>query len=124
MAPNYNPDDRLIETDEKLLGQRIPKLLHERVEALCSIAYEAGERKRPSKEDMVAALILDGPTDGQELRDLLEKYANATVAEALPQTANAQQLPKGTLIELPQRNSGPRSPGQPGPVIRPPEKSA
>ena len=108
MSPNFQPGDRLIDTPHQPLGQRVPEPLHERVEQLCDAAYAAGEARRPTKMQMVAALIFGGPTDPSELRDLLDRYARAKVVDAMVQTA----IPDGSVIEFPVRKSGPRSPGR------------
>jgi hypothetical protein len=63
--------------------------------------------------DMVAALLLGSPTDGQALRQLLKELGEATVADALP----ASQSKPGELIQLDKRKPGPRS-GQ-GPTASP-----
>lgn len=88
------------------LGQRVPEPLHERVEQLCDLAYEAGEPRRPTKQQMVAALLFGAPTDAEELVELLHRYGRATVADALI----GSEAPAGDVIELPTRKSGPRSP--------------
>jgi hypothetical protein len=105
MSREIRPQARLVDQDFKPLGQRVPAPLHERIEQLCEIAYAAGERQRPSKMEMLAALLLATPTDGQELRRLLQQYGEATVGDALPWSA----ADEGDVIELPSRGPGPRS---------------
>jgi hypothetical protein len=106
MPPNFDPNDRLLEANPTPLGQRVPEPLHERVEQLCDLAYEAGEPRRPTKQQMVGALLFGAPTDAEELVALLRRYGRATVADALLQV----DTPAGSVIELPTRKSGPRSP--------------
>jgi len=106
MSPEYRPDQRLVTAlPRKPLGARVPAPLHERVERLCEAAYAAGQTRQPSKEEMVAALLLACPTDGTKLRELLNAYGEATVADALPWLTDDQ----GGVIALPVRKSGPRS---------------
>lgn len=115
MSPDFNPQQRLIEVRHKSLGQQVPEPLHERVEQLCDLVYEAGEAQRPSKMQMVAALLFGSPIEADELIDLLRRYGRATVADALVEsTAPAD----ASVIELPARKSGPRSPSRPGAVRR------
>ena len=69
------------------------------------IAYEAGETRRSSKMEMVAAVLLASPTDATALRQILKTLEEATVADALP----ASDARPGGLIELAKRKPGPRS---------------
>src|SRR5947209_6766099 len=109
MAPDFNANDRLQDAPPKQLGQDIPAPLHERLEQLCDIAYHAGERRRPTKAEMVAAVILGSPTDGTTLRKLLSDLGDATVEKALVSTPEKS----GNVISLPRRSSGPRKPRGP-----------
>ncbi len=85
MPAQNRPDDRLVTAEpKKLLGSRVPAPLHERMERRCELAYEAGEARQPSKEQMIAAILLASPTDGAKLRELLNAYGQATVADVLP----------------------------------------
>jgi hypothetical protein len=103
---NFRPTDRLVEATAKPLGQDVPEPIHERLKQLCDLVYEAGEPRRPTKQEMVAAVIFGSPTTPEELIDLLRRYGRATVADAfLP-----SQAPTGSVISLPKRTSGPRSP--------------
>lgn len=105
MTRAFKPDDRLVEVEKEALGQRVPAPLHDRIEKLCDLAYRAGEPRRPSKMEMIAALLLASPTDGAAVRDMLREYGEATVAQALPWSS----VEPGAVIELPARKSGPRS---------------
>jgi hypothetical protein len=107
MSFNFNPSDRLVEANPKPLGQQVPEPLHERIKQLCDLAYEAGEPRLPTKQEMVAAILLAAPTGADEIRGLLRKYGEATVADALLPS----RQPTGSVITLPKRTSGPRSPG-------------
>src|SRR4051794_10290951 len=105
MSPAFRPRDRLLDANPKSLGQRVPEPLHERIEQLCERVYQAGERSRPSKMEMVGALLFGSSTDAEELRKLLRRYGEATVADALVEDAGNDQK----VINLPRRKSGPRS---------------
>ena len=114
MPPDLDPAERLIETPLEPLGQRVPAPLHERLDRLCDIAYEAGESRRPTKMQMVGALIFGGPSDPAELVELLRRYGRATVGESMIETT----IPAGSVIELPPRRSGPRSSRRSSAVVR------
>lgn len=106
MSPIYQLEDRLLEANPKPLGQRVPEPLHERVEQLCELVYEAGEPRRPSKMEMIAALLLAAPTDPEELVELVRRYGRARVRDTLVQA----EATSADVINLPDRTSGPRSP--------------
>jgi hypothetical protein len=106
MKRSLNPDQRLVDVEKAPLGQRVPAPLHDRIEKLCDLAYEGGEPRRPSKMEMIAALLLASPTDTSALRNLLREYGEATVATALPWSSATDP---GAVIELRKRTSGPRS---------------
>ena len=108
VARDYRHQDRLVEAEKAQLGQRVPEPLHERLNRLCDLAYEAGEARRPSLQEMVGAVLLATPLDGARLRQLLADYGRATVKEAVPWRASVE----GELIELPKRRPGPRSSGR------------
>jgi hypothetical protein len=114
MPPNLDPRERLIDTPGQALGQRVPECLHERLDQLCDIAYAAGEPQRPTKMQMVGALIFGGPSDPDELVELLRRYGRATVGDAMVGTT----IPAGAVIELPARKSGPRSSRRSTAVVR------
>jgi len=94
--------DRLLEADPKALGQRVPEPLHRRLLDLCDLVYEAGQPQRPTKADMLAALILAAPEDPGALVDLLQRYGRAQVRDALI------AVPEGEVVEFAERTSGPR----------------
>jgi len=105
MSPTFRPDDRLLEAALKPLGQQVPEPVHERIEQLCDAVWNAGEPRRPTKMEMVGALLFGSPTDPDELVEMLRRYGRATVADALLPTSGRL----GAVIELPKRKSGPRS---------------
>lgn len=99
----FKPHDRLMEAAPKPLGQRVPEPLHQRLIELCDAVYESGEPSRPTKADMVAALILAAPEDPEALVELLRSYGRARVVDALPSASE-----QADVIKLTERTSGPR----------------
>ena len=95
--------DRLIEADARALGQRVPEPLQQRLIELCDAVYDAGEPHRPTKADLIAALILAAPEDPHELVALISAYGRATVGDAL-----LARPADGEVIEFARRTSGPR----------------
>lgn len=103
MPSDLDPTDRLVDTPTAALGQRVPEVLHRRLDQLCNLAYDAGLPSPPSKKEMVGAILFASPESGQELRDLLDAYGKAKVRDALVGGATGQ------VVQLPARRSGPRS---------------
>lgn len=97
--------DRLLEASPKALGQRVPEPLHRRLIELCDAVYEAGEPRRPTKADMLAALILAAPEDPARLVEMLQAYGKARVRDAV------LSRPDGDLIEFAARTPGPKRGG-------------
>ncbi len=96
-------NDRLIEAEAKSLGQRIPEPLHRRLIELCDSVYDAGQPQRPTKADMLAALILAAPRRAEDLIELLSAYGRARVGDAiLERDQNAD------VIDFARRTPGPR----------------
>src|SRR5947209_15701904 len=79
----FKAKDRLLEASPKPLGQRVPEPLHVRLLDLCDLVYEAGATRRPTKAEMLGALILAAPDDPGLLSELLERYGRADVGAAL-----------------------------------------
>lgn len=95
--------DRLIEAEPRALGQRVPEPLQQRLIELCDSVYDAGEPRRPTKADLLAALILAAPEDPQELVALIATYGRATVGDAL-----LARPTDGEVIDFAPRTPGPR----------------
>jgi hypothetical protein len=95
--------DRLIEAEARTLGQRVPEPLQQRLIELCDAVYDAGEPHRPTKADLIAALILAAPEDPDELVALIGAYGRATVGDAL-----LARPAEGDVIQFAPRTSGPR----------------
>jgi hypothetical protein len=103
----FNPDDRLVEAAPKQLGQRIPEPLHRRLEELCDIVYDAGVPRRPTKAEIVAALVLGAPEDAARLQEMLATYGRARVQDAFVGETHGES----SVIELKPRKPGPRRGG-------------
>ena len=98
-----NMSDRLIEAEpKKALGQRLPEPLHRRLLELCDLVYESGQPQRPTKADLLGALILAAPEDPEVLIELLQRYGKADVRQAFVDS------PEDSVLELVERTSGPR----------------
>jgi hypothetical protein len=95
--------DRLIEAESKALGQRVPEPLQRRLIELCDAVYRAGEPHRPTKAELLAALILAAPEDPNELVELIRAYGRATVGDAL-----VSRPEEGAVIAFAPRTPGPR----------------
>lgn len=102
MSPKFGVDERLDEVRQRGVGVEMPVPLHERVEQLCELTYEAGYA-RPSKRKILAALVLGAPTDAEELDRLVRAYDRARVRDAL-----VSVKPEGSVVDFPRRRSGPR----------------
>lgn len=102
MSPQFDITERLDEAKERGVGVNMPVPLHERIDQLCELVYQAGFA-RPTKRKMLAAVVLGCASDAGELDRLLRQYDQARVGDALV-TAS----PKGTVVEFPRRASGPR----------------
>jgi hypothetical protein len=103
MTPGFDVDERLSESKDRGLGVDIPVPLHERVEALCELVYDAGY-DRPSKRKMVAALLLAATDDPRELDELLRAYDRGRVKDSLVGEPEIE----GNVVSFPQRGRGPR----------------
>lgn len=102
MSPKFELEERLEEAKQRGVGVDMAVPLHERIEELCDRVYEAGYA-RPSKRKMLAALVLASPTDPTQLDALLRDYDRARVRDSL-----LGSPAEGTVVDLPNRRSGPR----------------
>jgi hypothetical protein len=102
MSPQFDIDERLDEAKERGVGVNMPVPLHERIEDLCDLVYQAG-CARPTKRKMLAALVLGYSSEANELQRLLGDYDRARVADAL-----VAATPEGSVVSFPRRVSGPR----------------
>jgi hypothetical protein len=102
VSPSFGVDQRLEEVKHRGVGVTMAEPLHERLEQLSDLMYEAG-LQRPSKRRLLAALVLSSPTDPKALDELVRKYDGAVVGDAILHTELL-----GTVVEFPSRRSGPR----------------
>jgi|tagenome__1003787_1003787.scaffolds.fasta_scaffold20684483_2 hypothetical protein len=103
MSQKFDLNERLNEARERSVGVQMPVPLHERVDQLCDLLHDTGHR-RPSKREMLSALVLAAPTDADELEAMLRAYHGAYVRDAL-----VAESATGDVVEFPRRRSGPRS---------------
>jgi hypothetical protein len=103
VAPDFDVNERLIESRRRGIGAELAVPLHERVDMLCDLVCDAGF-ERPSKGKMISAIILGAPEDAGELDRLLRAYDRAVVRDAIVGTDTIE----GTVVSLPKRVSGPR----------------
>jgi hypothetical protein len=79
----FKASDRLLEASPKPLGQRVPEPLHVRLLDLCDLVYASGETRRPTKAEILGAMILAAPEDPAALVAMLNAYGRADVGSAL-----------------------------------------
>ncbi len=99
---DYRAGDRLCETSEATLGQRVPEPLHTRVDQLRDLLHDAGHA-RPTKARLIGALLLAAEPDANKLMGALAAYDRASVGEAL-----IGKRGNGDVVTLPRRPPGPR----------------
>ena|SRR5207248_7499347 len=100
---NFDLDGRLAEQPERNLGVLVPIPLSERVEALAGLLYSEGHG-RVSRKEVVGAVLLGATEDPFELAELLRRYRNARVREAL-----VGEVPAAHVVSFPRRLPGPRA---------------
>ena len=93
---------RLVEGEETGAAVDWPVALHHRVDQLVELAESIGERT--SRKELVAALVLASPTDGNELSEMLRTYRTASTRDALLNVPSDENV-----VELRRRGPGPRS---------------
>ena len=84
----------------------LPAAIHERLDWLVASAVRAGEDRRLSRTEVVAALVATASYDGRVLREALETYRTASVEDLLV----APHADVGdNVVALSARRPGPRS---------------
>lgn len=96
----FNADDRLNGPGGAPLGYLIHEALHRRIADLADLAEEESGR-RPSKKEVLSALLLAAPEDGEELNSWIASYHKARVSDAL--IGNSTEA---KVIDLPARRAG------------------
>jgi hypothetical protein len=96
------PDERLSESSQSSVGVQMPDALHERIEQLSEAVRDAGHR-RPTKREMISALVLASPVDGDELAAVIQVFHRACVRDALVACDDTTDV-----IEFSRRRPGPR----------------
>lgn len=84
----------------------LPAAIHERLDWLVDAAVRAGEDRRLSRTEVVAALVATAPKDGEALRQSLQAYRTATVRELL---VEAHAEVGDNVVALTARKPGPRA---------------
>jgi hypothetical protein len=79
-----------------------PAPIDERVKALVKLAVKAGEPDSLTRSELIAALVLMAPADGDALLDMLRRYRKATVRDAIV----AEDGKPAKLIVLSERKPG------------------
>ena len=82
-----------------------PAPIDKRINDLCDAAKDAGEADTLSRGEMVAALVLAAPLDGDRLVELLRTLRKATVRESL---VRQPEKDEAKVIVLQQRRPGRR----------------
>lgn len=84
----------------------LPAAIHERLDWLVAAAVRAGEDRRLSRTEVVAALVATAGQDGDALRGALHAYRTATVRDLLlEEHADVGE----NVVALNARRPGPRS---------------
>lgn len=83
-----------------------PAAIHERLDWLVAAAVGAGEDRRLSRTEIVAALVASAPQDGRALRESLETYRTSTVGDLL---IGDHAEVGDNVVALNARRPGPRS---------------
>jgi hypothetical protein len=103
VSPQFNLSERLDESRERGVGVNMPDALHERIEQLCEAMRAAGHR-RPSKREMLSAIVLTSPVETDKLAAAVDEFHRVCVRDALVECSEP-----GDVVEFPHRGPGPRS---------------
>lgn len=82
-----------------------PAPIDERLNGLLDLAVEAGEADSLTRSELIAALVLAAPADGDKLAALLRGYRKAKVCDAV---IKAPGQSEGRIITLRDRKPGRR----------------
>lgn len=84
----------------------LPAAVHERLDWLVDAAVAAGEDRRLSRTEVIAALVATASSDGRSIRALLEEYRTATVRDLL---LSGDARADDKVVSLAARRPGPRT---------------
>lgn len=94
------------ETERSGTSFVLPAAIHERLDWLVDAAVRAGEDRRLSRTEVVAALVATATPDGESLRSALHAYRTSTVRDLLVEEhADVAE----NVVALNARRPGPRS---------------
>ena len=83
-----------------------PAPIDQRLSGLVDLAIDEGEQDTLSRSELLAALVLAAPSDGESLVALLRKYRKALVGQSV--IRHAREPKGGTVISLGERRPGRR----------------
>lgn len=83
-----------------------PAPIDVRLSGLVDLAVEAGEQDTLSRSELLAALVLAAPADGEKLASLLRAYRKAKVGQSVVRRHDASL--DATVITLEERRPGRR----------------
>jgi hypothetical protein len=75
-----SPTTLLRECSEDSVGLALVRPISDRLDALVRLAEASGDRT--NRKELLAALILEAPSEGATLSDLIRRYRLATVADS------------------------------------------
>lgn len=96
-----DPESRLRDSPEEQAGVSLPSPINARLDSLVDSANAAGENT--TRKEVVAALLLDAPSDSQALTDAIRRYRVAAASEAVP-----AGVPALDILGARDRKPGPR----------------
>lgn len=99
-VPVFKSNDRLYRSGGAPLGYLIHEALHQRITELADLA-ESESGRRPSKKEVLSALILDAPADGRKLNRKIETFHKASVSDAVISSRHT-----GNVISFEERKTG------------------
>lgn len=102
----FDPDQRLRHCDKWPTSFSWPAPMDSRLNALVDAAIDAGEADALSRAELISALVLSAPLDGEHLRELLGRYRKASVRDALPFALEGRE--EG-VVQLSERRPGRRA---------------
>lgn len=101
MTEAVQADALLADLDERSVGLALAAPLSERLDALVRLVEASGDRT--SRKELVAALILAAPPDGEELAKRVRAYRMALARDTL---LDPDDAPDHLALEI--RKPGPR----------------